>query len=188
MVNASRFPVRVPRRLSLLMTLVGVVVLLGACAPGGGAPERGAQMRIEWVLPQEFPASVSIHRMRDGQSSTLMRAYARGEAPDAGEVIEAGLLHVELDRAETVLVVLRNPLDRPVRFWVAPHLPVPHHAETALMIRCLCTGETYEVPAGGTWVRAVQLGIRRRDAVDRMTVAHVITVGEAPSVEGSAPR
>jgi len=187
MVNARQPMAHVLGRLFPLATLVVMALLLGACT-GGAPPERGAEMRIQWVLPQEFPAFVSIHRMRDGQPSTLMRSYARGESPDVGDLIEDGLLQVELDRAETVLVVLRNPLDRPVRFWAAPHLPVPHHAETALMIRCLCTGETYEVPAGGTWVRAVQFGIRRRDAVDRMAVAHVITIGDAPSVEGSAPR
>ena len=85
------------------------------------------------------------------------------------------------------IAVVRNPLDRPVRFWAAPHLPTPHSAEQALMIRCLCVGETYEVPAGGTWMRVLELGIRRRDAVDTLVVTHVVTLGEAPAVEATPP-
>ena len=108
---------------------------------------------------------------------------------DIGEAIAGGDLRVTLDEAERVVAVLRNPLDRPVRFWVAPHLPTPHSAEHALMIRCLCTGETYEVPANGTWMRVLELGIRRRDAVDTLVVTHVVTVGEAPAIEAtSTPR
>ena len=173
------------RRLISVTALIAWAVLAASCARGG-VPERGAELRVEWVLPQEFPARILMHRVAPERSVPVMQAFERGVEPALGAAIEDGVLRVELDRAETVLVVLQNPFDRPMRFWVAPHLPVPHSAESALMIRCLCTGETYEVPAGGTWVRAVQLGVRRREAVERMVVAHVITMGEAPSVEGAA--
>lgn len=172
----------VMRRIGLTAALLGWALLAASCARTG-APERGAELRVQWVLPREFPAHVSLHRLGAAGESPVMRTYERGVEPSLGAAIEDGVLRVDLDRAETVQVVLRNPLDRPVQFWVAPHLPVPHAAEPALMIRCLCTGETYEVPAGGTWVRAVQLGIRRRQAVERMTIAHVITMGDAPALE-----
>jgi len=170
------------RRCGLVAVLLAWALLATSCARSG-TPERGAELRVQWVLPSEFPARVSLHRPGTGGESPVMRTYERGVEPMVGEAITDGVVRVELDRAETVAVVVRNPLDRPVRFWVAPHLPVPHSAEPALMIRCLCTGETYEVPAGGTWVREVQLGIRRRQAVERMTIAHVITVGDAPVLE-----
>lgn len=172
----------VVRRIGLAAVLLGWALLAASCAQTG-APERGAELRVQWVLPREFPALVSLYRPGPHGESPVMRTYERGVEPAVGAAIEDGVLRVELDRAETVQVVVRNPLDHPVRFWVAPHLPVPHAAEPALMIRCLCTGETYEVPAGGTWVRALQLGIRRRQAVERMTIAHVITVGDAPVLE-----
>lgn len=178
---------RTARRLGVAAALLAWTVLAASCARAG-TTERGAELRVEWVLPREFPARVSMHRVASGGEPPVMRTYERGVEPVLGDAIADGVLHVDLDRAETVLVAVRNPLDRPVRFWVAPHLPVPHAAESALMIRCLCTGETYEVPAGGTWVRAVQLGVRRREAVERLVVAHVVTLGDAPTLEASHAR
>ncbi len=170
------------RQFVSVVALLACAALTASCARAGTL-ERGAELRVTWVLPREFPAQVSMHRITSGGEPPLLRTYERGVSPELDTPIENGVLRVELDRSETLLVVVRNPLDRPVRFWVAPHLPVPHSAESALMIRCLCTGETYEVPAGGTWVRAVQIGIRRRQAVERMTVAHVVTLGEAPTMD-----
>jgi hypothetical protein len=193
MSRASHRPARIaPRvRRALLVAACALLLALPACA--AGAPERGAELRVRWVLPEAFPATIALHRAVPGQSTWLMRSYPAGEGPevarDIGEAIAGGDLRVTLDEAERVVAVLRNPLDRPVRFWVAPHLPTPHSAEHALMIRCLCTGETYEVPANGTWMRVLELGIRRRDAVDTLVVTHVVTVGEAPAIEAtSTPR
>jgi hypothetical protein len=178
-------------RAALTLTALVVALALAAC---GAAPStsRGAELRVRWVLPPAFPATVTMHRAVSGQPAWLMKTYAAGEEPqagrDLGEVIADGNLRVTLDEAQRVVAVIRNPLDHSVRFWVAPHLPTPHSAEPALMIRCLCTGETYEVPAHGTWMRVLELGIRRRDAVDTLVVTHVVTLGDAPSIEAAHTR
>ena len=173
------------RGASLVVALLTVALLvLPACS--ASAPARGAELQVRWVLPEGFPAQISLHRLTGDsrqQPTWLMKTYAAGETVPLGEEIGGGDLHVTLDEVQRVVAVVRNPLDRPVRFWVAPHLPSPHSAESALMIRCLCVGETYEVPAHGTWTRVLELGIRRRQAVDAMVVTHVVTLGEAPSVE-----
>ncbi|MGE3858183.1 MAG: hypothetical protein AB7G21_14610 [Dehalococcoidia bacterium] len=188
MTTLPDHPPRWPHaRRALLVAACALLLALPACT--AGAPARGAELRVRWVLPEAFPATVTLHRALPGQSTWLMRSYPSGEAPevgrDIGEEIPGGDLRVTLDEAQRVVAVLRNPLDRPVRFWVAPHLPTPHSAEPALMIRCLCTGETYEVPAHGTWARVLELGIRRRDAVDTLVVTHVVTVGDAPALDAS---
>ncbi len=163
--------------------------LLPGCAPRSSASATGVDLRIEWVLPADFPAAASLHRLRAGDStSAVPRVFAAGETPLLGEEISGGVLHGSVDEVQTVVLALRNPLDHPVRFWAAPHLPTPHDAEPALLIRCLCTGETYEVPAHATWTRALQFGIQRRQGVQRMVVTHVITVGEAPSMDAPAHR
>ncbi|MDA0301620.1 MAG: hypothetical protein O2822_03760 [Chloroflexi bacterium] len=184
-------PHALARRLTRPALLLAALTLILALSGCGTAPaiERGAELRVRWVLPQAFPATIRLHRTVQGQPLWLMRSYPAGEAPEAGSDVGAeiagGNMRVTLDEAQLVVAVLRNPLDRPARFWVAPHLPTPHSAEDALMIRCLCTGETYEVPALGTWTRVMELGIRRRDAVDTLIVTHVVTEGEAPAIEAS---
>ena len=175
-----------PLRAALLLAGLVLFAALSACGTSS-PPRRGAEIRVRWVLPESLPAAVTLHRTLPDQSTWLMRTLPAGEdlavGRDVGEVIADGNLRVTLDEAQRVVVVVSNPLDQPVRFWVAPHLPSPHSAEHALMIRCLCTGETYEMPARGVWMRVLELGIRRRDAVDTLVVTHVVTVGEAPSVE-----
>lgn len=175
-------------RPALVLVAIATVLVLSACS-ASPANDRGAELRVRWVLPEAFPATITLHRTVEGQPLWLMKSYPAGEAPgvgrDVGAEIADGNMRVTLDEAERVVAVLRNPLDRPVRFWVAPHLPTPHSAEEALMIRCLCTGETYEVPARGTWTRVMELGIRRRDAVDTLIVTHVVTEGEAPAIEAT---
>ena len=166
--------------------LLASLISLGACGwPAASAPERGAELRVRWVLPDGFPAPISLHRARPDQPPWETRAFTAGERVETGEAITNGNLRVTLDEPQRVVVVLRNPLDRPVRFWVAPHLPTPHSADVALMTRCLCTGETYDVPARGTWTRVMELGIRRRQAVDALVLTHVVTLGDAPSLDAT---
>ena len=177
---------RSPRRTALLLLCLSMVLLLASCG-ATKAPEPGAELRVRWVLPQAFPATITMYRPLADQPAWLMKTFPADQPPqpgrDLGEPIADGTLRVTLDEAQRVVVVLQNPLDRPVRFWAAPHLPTPHSAEPALMIRCLCTGDTYEVPAHGTWMRVLELGIRRRQAVDTLAVTHVITLGDAPAIE-----
>ncbi len=177
---------RATPRAVLLVVALAAALALSACG-AARQPDRGAELRVRWVLPQAFPATVTLHRLVAGEPVWLMKTFPANAPPqlgrDIGEVIADGNLRVTLDEAQRVVVVLQNPLDQPVRFWAAPHLPTPHSAEPALMIRCLCTGETYEVPAHGTWMRVLELGIRRRDAVEALIVTHVVTLGDAPAVE-----
>ena len=185
---------------ALLLALLALAALPACNGRVASTSERGAELRVRWVLPEAFPAQISLHRALRAQPSWQMKTFAAGERIEAsasglggagggvlGEEIASGNLRVTLDEPQRVVVVLRNPLDRPVRFWVAPHLPTPHGAEPALIIRCLCTGETYEVPAHGTWMRVLELGIRRREAVDALVITHVVTLGEAPLVESLPP-
>ncbi len=176
--------------LTLALTVsLAIAAALSACGTSARAPERGAEVRVRWVLPDAFRARVTLHRApgdRREAPAWLMKTYTSGEATQIagylGEEITGGNLRVALDEPQYVVVVVENPLDRAVRFWVAPHLPTPHSAEDALLIRCLCTGETYEVPANGVWTRVAELGVRRRQSVDTLIVTHVITLGDAPAL------
>lgn len=178
------------RAVGLPLALACAALLLAACAPHDAARPAaagGSELRVRWALPEGFPARVRLYRALPDQPTWQTRTAAPGEAVASGVEIVDGVLPVTLDVPERVLVVIENPLDRAVRFWVAPHLPTPHRADTALMTRCLCVGDTYEVPARGTWTRVIELGIRRRDAVPVLVVTHVVTLGEAPAIEAPPP-
>ncbi|MFA7249076.1 MAG: hypothetical protein WC273_05525 [Dehalococcoidia bacterium] len=170
-------------RLAPLVQFVLMAALIALPACGAAVPPRNPQVQVRWVLPESFPAQITLHRALANQPTWQTLTFAKGEHPELGEEIAGGNMLVTLDVPERVVVVLRNPLDHPVRFWVAPHLPTPHSADPTLMTLCLCIGVTYEVPARGTWTRVIELGMRRRDAVDTLVVTHVIALGEVPTAE-----
>ncbi|RJQ10425.1 MAG: hypothetical protein C4558_04790 [Dehalococcoidia bacterium] len=170
------------RAVVLATFAIGLALLLAACGPGGSpdAPGSDGELRFQWVAPDGFPATVSLHRALDGQRTGETHAYPSGEAPLLGEALADRVLRVRLDEPQRVVLRLNNQRGEPLRFWVAPHLPRPHSGDTALMAQCLCTGEVYEVPAGGSWARVLEFGIRRRGAVTPLGVTHVIVLGELP--------
>jgi len=174
-------------RLALAALAVVVGASLAAC--GGTEARTGGEVHLRFVLPRELPLEVTVHRLEAGAGNPSTGAFEAGQAPEPGAEVVGGDLEVEFDVPQRLLLVVRNPLDRPVQFWSAPHLPTPHAAESALAILCFCTGDTYEVPAGGTWIRPIEVGIRRREAVDQLIVTHVITEGAAPTLPAApAPR
>ncbi len=166
--------------------LAVVAVCLGSC--GGTEQRTGGEIHLRFVLPRDLPLAVTVHRPPAGMAGPPMRTFEAGQAPELGDEVVGGDLEVELDVPQRLLLVVRNPLDHPVQFWSAPHLPTPHAAESALAILCFCTGDTYEVPAHGTWIRPIEVGIRRREAVDQLVVTHVLTEGTAPALPAPPQR
>ena len=170
----------------LSIPLVAALALTACGRDGGSASSTvgtGGELRFTWVMPEGFPAVASLHHALPDQPPAQTRSFGPGEEPPAGSEIVGGVLPVRFDEPQRVVLRLRNPLDRPVRFWAAPHLRTPHEGLDALMVLCLCTGETYEIPAHGSWTRVMEFGIRRRDAVSPLRITHVITLGEAPHLD-----
>lgn len=161
---------------------IGLALCLTACKSSDGSdlPGPDGELRFQWVVPDGFPATVSLHRTLDGQTTGDTHAYLPGEAPSHGEALASGILRVRFDEPQRVVLRLNNPRGESLRFWVAPHLPQPHAGDAALMAQCLCTGKVYEVPAGGSWTRVLEFGVRRRGAVTPLGVTHVIVLGELP--------
>ncbi len=165
-----------------LAGLIVVAALVLASCGTRGDPRTDAEIQLRFVLPRDLPLSVSVHRRPSREATSTSRAYEEGEPVELGPEVPNGDVRVDLDVPEPLMLVVRNPLDRPVQFWSAPHLPTPHQAEPALAIVCFCTGETHEVPAHGIWTRPIEVGIRRGEGVDRLVVTHVITEGAAPTL------
>lgn len=175
--------VRAGVRIRLVVAFtVGVALLVVGCATGVGrkAPLAESESRFHWVVPDGFPATVTLYRALDIQATGETRTYAPGESARLGDRLTDGVLRGRLDEAQRLVLKIENHSPEPLRFWVAPHLPLPHEGEVALMAQCLCTGAVYEVPAAGSWTRVIEFGIRRRGAVTPLSVTHVIVLGEAP--------
>ncbi|MDA1241311.1 MAG: hypothetical protein O2798_10800, partial [Chloroflexi bacterium] len=161
-----------------------VIAACGSPEPSGDADSRvggPAEIRVRWHVDGTVAATVAIHEPPPGQALYEVRTYLAGDTPEAGPLIEDATLRTDFGEPRRFIAVLRNESDEPLRFWVTPHLPAPHLAADGLLMFCLCTGETYEVPGGGTWTRVMEFGVTRRSGLQGpLTLTHVIVPGEPP--------
>lgn len=110
--------------------------------------------------------------------------YREGEEPPLRPEVPGAVVHGEVGAVAKLLIVVRNPTAGPLRFWVAPHLPLPYSADRGLSIQCLCTGQQYEIPPHGMWTRVIQAGLTP-DAGTRgpVVITHVFVAGEVPRAD-----
>ena len=160
-----------------------LAVILVGCAgderPGTATGGRPVEIHVRWEIDDAFPASVTIHEPPADQELYEVRTYGAGEPAVVGAEIPGGVLRADYSEPRRFIARLENRADEAVRFWVAPHLPMPHVSEQGLMMFCLCTGEVYEVPAGGTWTRVMEFGVTRRAELEGpIALTHVIVRGE----------
>ncbi len=101
-----------------------------------------------------------------------------------GPEIADGVLRPKMGAVAKFLVVVTNPTDKPLRFWVTPHLPQPYSAERGLVIHCLCTGQQYEIPPNGAWTRVIEMGLIPEGGTrGPVVITHAFIAGEVPAVE-----
>lgn len=168
------------QRWSTWLLLAALTFTLVGCR--GNSHGGGVTLQVQWRSGEGFAGIVTFHEPLPGQEAGDTRAYGQGEPPEAGAEIADGWLEGEFGVMRPFVTVVRNPTGEPLRFWVAPHLPSPHSASAGLIIRCLCTGEQYEVPANGSWTRVLALGLNpSANTRGPVVVTHVFVAGEAPS-------
>jgi len=178
MPNFSR-----PFVLALSLLVVATFVACGGTEsnPTTPAGDRPVEMHVRWELHGEIPATITIHEPPADQRLYEVHTYLPDESPDVGEEIPAGILRGRHSEPERFIALIQNHGEAPLRFWVAPHLPVPHVTDQGLMMFCLCTGEVYEVPAGGSWTRVMEFGVTRRAGLEGPVIlTHVIVAGDIP--------
>ena len=168
-----------------LALLIGSVLVLGGCAGGDDAAAAAVEIQVRWVV-DSLPAGTeaAIFEALDDDVLSSTTSYAAGESVPVGAPIADGVVRTGFDEPARFVVVLTNRSEESFRFWAAPHLPLPMAAEPDLVITCLCTGELYEVPAGGSWRRVVEYGLSRRsDVREPLSITHVFTRGALPTAE-----
>ncbi len=170
--------------LAALLLLAATVLLTGCSGerPTSPAPEGPVEIHVRWVTDSlPYGTTVEIFEPLPADRMGETASYRAGALVPTGAPLADGVLHTRWDEPRRFVIVLRTRSPEAFRFWVAPHLALPIEAESDLVITCLCTGELYEVPAGGSWRRVVEYGLSRRSPVrGPLSITHVFTRGELP--------
>ena len=170
--------------LPLVASVLLVLAWFTAAACGRGDGPVATELRFEWRAGEGFRGQVSIHEAFPDQPQALTLSYRDGEEPRMGPEIADSILRPKMGEVAKFLVVVANPTDEPLRFWVTPHLPTPYSAERGLVIHCLCTGQQYEIPPRGVWTRVIESGLIPEGATrGPVVITHAFIAGEVPAVE-----
>jgi hypothetical protein len=181
-VGRSRRPSPLGALLAPLLLLLVVACTGDPQTSAIDGPGHPVEIHVRWVLDSLPDVEIAIYEPlpddRPGDTTT----YAAGQAPPASTAISDGILRAEFDEPVRFVVLLSNRGTEPVRFWTPPHLALPIAAEPHLVITCLCTGEQYEVAAGGSWRRVVEYGLSRRSPTrEALSITHVFVRGNLPA-------
>lgn len=172
------------RWLALVAGLLSVLAGLTAAACGRGDGPVATELRFEWRAGEGFRGQVSMHEAFRDQPQAETLSYRDGGEPRMGPEIADGILRPKMGEVAKFLVVVTNPTDEPLRFWVTPHLPSPYSAERGLVIHCLCTGQQYEVPPRGVWTRVIEAGLIPEGATrGPVVLTHAFIAGEVPEAQ-----
>lgn len=165
--------------------LIGVVLALAwlvAAGCGGRKSAVTAELRFEWRAGAGFRGEVSLHEAFPNQPQAETVSYREGERPRMGPEIADHIVRPEVGATVKFLIVVRNPNDEPLRFWVTPHLPLPYSAERGLIMHCLCTGQQYEVPPRGAWTRVIETGLNPEAGTrGPIVITHAFIAGDVPA-------
>ena len=117
-------------------------------------------LKLAWEY-QDFQGEILAFEPPQGAKLLETASYEKGKEVPKGAAITDGVVFVKPGEEKLVQVVYQNPTDKPVKFWVVPHVvdPMSHMPKTIL--KCLCTGQRYEVPANGSWSRVIGVQVTK---------------------------
>ncbi len=123
-------------------------------------PEGYVALKLAWEY-QHFPGEILAFEPPQDAKLWETASYEKGKEVLKGAPIKDGVVFVKPGEEKLVQFVYQNPTDKPIKFWVVPHVvdPMSHMPKTVL--KCLCTGQRYEVPAGGSWSRVISLQVTK---------------------------
>lgn len=120
-------------------------------------PAGQVALKLDWTFyPRGLPGKFHIYQPA-GSTNKLWagESLPKGKVLPLGPEYKGGVVFVKPGEKILVTVVWRNPTNRDVRFYVAPHQVIPTKHQTTPWLTCLCMSLLYGAPPGGTWYRTI---------------------------------
>jgi len=123
-------------------------------------PEGYVALKLAWEY-QDFPGEILAFEPPQGAKLWETASYEKGKEVPKGAAIKDGVVFLKPGEEKLVEFVYQNPMNHPVKFWVVPHVVDPMSLMPKTILKCLCTGQRYEVPTGGSWSRVISVHITK---------------------------
>ncbi len=146
-------------------TAAGVALDFARVGPSRAAflPEPPAgKVTVQFVvepLDAAIPGRFRFFLAPEGEPLFETRSLESGDTYEVGAELVDGIVPVDPGTLYTLKIVYENPTNRPLEFLIPGGTLDPQAALPYVRNRCMCAAIPYNVPAGGTWTRVIQVGV-----------------------------
>ncbi|TGL87134.1 hypothetical protein EHQ68_11275 [Leptospira congkakensis] len=128
---------------------------------------------IKWETTK-LPLQMEIREPSGEQNLVLWTtgSVKEGKRAPFGDLIPESLLILKPGSKKQFLLVMKNPTDRAVYFFAAPHSAMPAEHSFGFKFKCLCVNHAFTVPPKETWYRVVEIRLAPDFLGDQLTLTH----------------
>lgn len=126
---------------------------------------------LSWAY-DGVPGVMTVHEAAGDEPLWETGTVNSLKAVPAGAVFPGQTVTLRAGETRRAVLVYRNPSDKTVRFFAAPHNAEPPRVSLGFKFKCLCVNHVYEVPPGKTWYRVVELRAEPGVKGGRLDVRH----------------
>lgn len=150
---------------------LAILMLTLASSAWAAAPQ--VKIDIQWEY-KNFTLPVALHEVNGSARLWETRSVANAKDAPIGEPIQNPVLLLAPGQSKRFVLVVRNPGDKPLYFFAAPHVVQPPEQALGFKFKCLCVNRAYKVGPHETWYRVVEFRLSNEFAGAGLTVMHSI--------------
>ncbi|WP_108959487.1 LIC11469 family lipoprotein adhesin Lsa20 [Leptospira ellinghausenii] len=136
-------------------------------------PSNKVKIDVRWVYTS-LPLEMEIREPGGAQALALWTTgtVQDGKRVPFGDLIPNGQLVLKPGSKKQFLLVMKNPTDKPVYFFAAPHSAMPVEHSFGFKFKCLCVNHAFSVLPKETWYRVVEIRLAPDFLGDTLVLTH----------------
>jgi hypothetical protein len=141
--------------------------------PQDGKKSEFIKAKIDWSYI-DFPLEMKIYEIKSQIAYNLWDTHSVSSidsSPASTEIPESTIV-VQSGRYKEFILGVKNPTDKPVFFFAAPHSVQPPQYSLGFKFKCLCINHAFTVKPGEFWYRVVRLNIDKDFRGDSFVIKH----------------
>lgn len=130
-------------------------------------------IHIQWETTT-FPLNMEIREPSGAQTLALWTtgSVKEGKLAPFGELIPDNTIVLKPGSKKQFLLVMKNPTEKAVYFFAAPHSALPVEHSFGFKFKCLCVNHAFTVPPHEIWYRVVEIRLAPDYLGDELTLTH----------------
>lgn len=139
----------------------GKATVAGGVASLPAPPPGKATVKLAWTYKKMPDAEFELFWPAPELKEVGNTSSPAGVEVKTGAPIEDGILFLKPGEHVLVQAIWKNPSAKAKSFFVIPHIVKPSKYQSSTPWKCICTGQIYFTPAGGTFSRVMDITVTK---------------------------